>query len=444
MPIPANDTIYTLVAKGPGGEIPAQVQVMVEQQRCFTASGTLNLRSGPGTVYDPPIASLPAGTEVTPLAYSAVGYPDDQWVNVRVVGSGEEGWVASSFLADCNVDVTGLGGGVIPPTPTPPFTVRNVQASVTPTTFSGTCPKHFNFTADITANDAGSVEYVWERSDGSGATTQTVSFASAGTQSVNTDWSLSSDGERWMRLRITAPSALVSNQATFELECISQAVYIYNTDLTLAQQYKQLLDPNGFDFDTVKMSSILATNFSNYKLILVGPDTGSSGTWGDNAGTQAQKLADSSVPIVGLGEGGYAFFGKLNSPIGWGNGAHGSARDVYVMNTDDTVWNKPNDISIPGSRIVQLYSSNSDFVAIHYPNPIVGITGIGRQSTATVHYVIIEENVNYILWGFDAGPLAMTATGKEIFVNTARSAMLRRFFFLKPIPLLPPAIQLNP
>ncbi|MCJ7549999.1 MAG: SH3 domain-containing protein, partial [Anaerolineae bacterium] len=419
-------------------------QVMVEQQRCFTASGSLNLRSGPGTVYDPPIASLPAGAEVKPLAYSAVGYPDDQWVKVQVVGSGEEGWVASSFLAGCNVDVAGLGGATIPPTPTPAFTVNNVQAKVTPETFSGPCPKQFDFTADITVNGVGTVEYAWERSDGGAVASQTVNFAAAGTKSVNTSWSLSSVGEKWMRLRVTAPSALVSNQATFELTCISEAVYIYNTDLTLAQQYKQLLDPNGFDFDIIKMSSILAANLNNYKLILVGPDTGTSGTWGDNAGTQANKLADSSVPVVGLGEGGYAFFGKLNSPIGWGNGAHGSARDVYVMDSDDSAWNKPNDINIPSNHIVQLYNSNSDFVAIYYPNPIAGITGIGRQTTGTVHYAIIEENVNYILWGFDAGPLAMTSTGEQIFVNTAKSAMERRFFLIQPVLIDPPILQLNP
>ena len=272
---------------------------------------------------------------------------------------------------------------------------------------------------------------------------QTVNFTGAGTKSVNTSWSLSSVGEKWMRLRVTAPNALVSNQATFELTCIGEAVYIYNTDLTLAQQYKQLLDPNGFDFDIIKVSSILPANFDSYKLILIGPDTGSGSSWGDAAGTQAQKLEDAGKPVVGLGEGGYAFFGKLNSPIGWGNGAHGSARDVYVMDSDDTVWNKPNDISIPGSRIVQLYNSNSDFVAIYYPNPIAGIIGIGRQSTGTVHYVIIEENVNYILWGFDAGPQAMTATGKEVFVNTAKSAMERRFF-LQPVLIDPPILELNP
>jgi hypothetical protein len=246
-----------------------------------------------------------------------------------------------------------------------------------------------------------------------------------------------------MRLRITAPDALVSNQATFELTCLSQAVYIYRTDLTLAQQYKQLLDPNGFDFDIIKVSSILATNFDSYKLILIGPDTGSGSSWGDSAGTQAQKVEDAGKPVVGLGNGGYAFFGKLGSPIGFGEGWGNSGRDVYVMNTSDTVWNRPNDISIPGSHIVQLYHSNSSFIAIYYPNPIAGIVGIGRQSNNATHYQIIEKDVQQILWGFDAGPQAMTTTGKEVFVNTARSAMQRRLFILEPV-LIAPVLEFNP
>ncbi|MCD6285594.1 MAG: hypothetical protein J7M39_06755, partial [Anaerolineae bacterium] len=294
-------------------------------------------------------------------------------------------------------------------------------------------------------NGAGTVEYAWERSDGNAVASQTVNFAGAGTKSVNTSWSLSSEGEKWMRLRITAPNSLVSNQATFTLECISQAVYIYNTDLTLAQQYKQLLDPNGFDFDIIKVSSILAANFDDYRLILIGPDTGSGSSWGDNAGTQAQKLEDTGIPIVGLGKGGSSFFDELGYPIGWGHGWTGSGRDVYAMDTDDTVWNEPNDVSIPGTHIVQLYNSNSNFVAIYYPNPIAGIIGIGRQSNNATHYQIIEKDVQRILWGFDAGPQAMTATGKEVFVNTARSAMERKFFLLKPIPLIElPVLELNP
>ena len=48
-----------------------------------------------------------------------------------------------------------------------------------------------------------------------------------------------------------------------------------------------------------------------------------------------------------------------------------------------------------------------------------------------------------ILWGFDAGPQAMTSTGKQVFVNTARSAMRRRFL-LQPVLIDIPVLELNP
>ncbi|MBN1250113.1 MAG: protein kinase [Anaerolineae bacterium] len=444
VPIPASDTIYTLVAQGPGGELSAQVQVVVEAQRCFVTLEGLNLREGPGTAYEPPLGNLAAGTQVMPIAYSAVGYPDGQWVKVQVSGTGNEGWVSQAYLGDCNVDVTGLGSATIPPTPTPPFEVTNVQASVNPANWAGTCPKEFVFTADITVSSAGTVQYVWERSDGAAATAESVDFAGPGTQSVNSSWTLSASGTYWKRLRVTGPSALTSNQASFTLACLSDALYIYSVNAAPTQQFVNLLEDNDFDVDTITMNAILSTDLEDYDLILLGPDTGSGGTWGDNAGNQAEAIEDANVPVLGIGDGGYAFFGKLGYEIGWGNGWHGSARDAYVMDTDHPMWNTPNEISIPGNRIVQLYNSDAAYVAISYPSAVSGVTGIGRQSDNTTHYTIMDKNTMYVLWGYNSGAQEMTTTGKQVFINAARSAMRPRFFIL-PLPItLQPPVLINP
>jgi hypothetical protein len=436
VPVPAGDTIYTLVARGPGGEVQAQVQVYVQAQRCLAASA-VHLRTGPGTVYDPPITTLSAGTELKPIAYSAVGYPDGTWVKVQVIGTGQEGWVAQNLLSDCNVDVTGLGGAEIPPTPTPPFEVTNVQVSASPTSYTGVCPKQFDFTGQITVQGSGTVTYRWERSDGVTGDEQTIDFAGPGTQAVNTNWSLSASGTHWQRLRVTAPNEVTSNEATFTLTCKTPAVYIYRDNLALAQQYEQFLETQDFEVNIIAMGAIAATNFDAYRLILVGPDTGSGGTWGDAAGNQAQALEDSAKPVLGLGAGGYAFFGKLGYPIGYGKGWSASGTSVYAMDTDHQAWNE---ISVPASRIVQLYTSNSAFTAIHYPDPISGVTGIGRQTNSDVHYPIIQKDTKYILWGFNAGPQAMTPTGRQVFVNVARSAM-RLLFFRPPVLIQPGLIQ---
>mgnify|MGYP001567226316 CR=1 FL=1 len=108
------------------------------------------------------------------------------------------------------------------PTPTPiVFSVTGVTAAVSPTSYTGSCPKKFDFTANITTNAAGTVTYKWARSDGAGAPTHTLVFASAGTQPATPDdWTLSSSGTKWEKIQILTPNSLESNQAEFTLNCL--------------------------------------------------------------------------------------------------------------------------------------------------------------------------------------------------------------------------------
>ena len=139
VPAPAQDTVFTLVAKGAGGVTQGQVQVTVQKPKCLVSSN-VNLRSGPGTVYEPPVKVLTTGTELEPLSYSATGFPDSQWVEVKVVPSGETGWVSTGNLANCNLILTELPSGAIPPTPTSsptptPTTTPTLTPTPTPTSF---------------------------------------------------------------------------------------------------------------------------------------------------------------------------------------------------------------------------------------------------------------------------------------------------------------------
>lgn len=432
VPAPTSDTIYTLVARGPGGEVTAQVQVYVQAQRCLAATDGLRLREGPGTVYAPPIRSLAAGTELRPIAYSNIGYPDGEWVKVEVTDTGEEGWVAREFLTDCNVDVTGLGAAPFPPTPLPPFEVTAVQASVAPSNFVGTCPKEFNFSAQITVNGAGTVVYRWERSDNASSSEESVNFSSSGTKTVNTSWSLSSDGTYWQRLHIISPNDMTSNQATLTLDCTTAAAYIYTTDINTANSFKTLLEANGFTVDLVNQSAILSTNFDKYRLVLIGPDTGSGSDWGDAAGNQAKRINDSGASIIGIGAGGASFMDEIDQPIGWGDSWMNPSgdRNIYVSDPDDNIWSKPFEITVPPSRILALYTNNSAFFAVYLPGPVSGIKPIGRQSDNATHYPIISKGGRYLLWGFNGAPSMMTQTGQRLFVNAANSVLGLRLILL--------------
>lgn len=87
---------------------------------CSVQAAGLRLRPGPGTVYEPPLAVLTAGTALEPVAFATAGFPEGQWVQVRVTGSNLVGWVsAAPQLVACTVSLAGLPTGAIPPTPTP-------------------------------------------------------------------------------------------------------------------------------------------------------------------------------------------------------------------------------------------------------------------------------------------------------------------------------------
>jgi hypothetical protein len=99
------------------------------QPRCVVLVNSLNLRSGPGLAFDPPIGALARNTELVPLQRN----PTTSWIRVQVVGGGPTGWVSAGgqYIA-CNINLFQLPLGVIPPTYTPTAT-PNVTATPTPT-----------------------------------------------------------------------------------------------------------------------------------------------------------------------------------------------------------------------------------------------------------------------------------------------------------------------
>ena len=109
------------------------------------------------------------------------------------------GTQGKSFFVDIKVGVSGL------------FAVTSVSMVV-----SGSCGG-FNITANITTNGAGSVTYRWVRSDGATDTVThpPVNFSGAGTQSVNTSWSTTASGAKWMDIYIDEPNNQQFGRAEF-------------------------------------------------------------------------------------------------------------------------------------------------------------------------------------------------------------------------------------
>lgn len=91
---------------------------------------------------------------------------------------------------------------------------------------TGKCPLLVKFNGYITANGAGTVKYTFTRSDGATGPIYTLSFKSAGTKPVSTDWTLGDASvlphyEGWQAVKILSPNDLESSHATgsFVLNC---------------------------------------------------------------------------------------------------------------------------------------------------------------------------------------------------------------------------------
>jgi len=122
-------------------DVVRETAVVDEDPTCtLTQSG--NLFSGPGLSF-PPLRGLSSDETLTPLAFSAQGFPDGQWIEVEVVATNEQGWVtAGSAFITCNINPTSLPPATnIPPTPTiEPTNTPQVVAQVGPPRITNNAP----------------------------------------------------------------------------------------------------------------------------------------------------------------------------------------------------------------------------------------------------------------------------------------------------------------
>jgi serine/threonine protein kinase len=197
--------------------------------------------------------------------------------------------------------------------------------------------------------------------------------------------------------------------------------YIYASETPETGNFQALLQGNHYQVTLVPQNIIMTTDFSPFQAIVVGPDTGQDQNWGDQAGNQANQLLNSGLPILGVGEGGYAFFGRVGLAIGYDKGIKASGTDIFVVDPNSSIWSKPNQIDIPGNRTLTLYNSSQPFAAITVTASQPGLVLIGLQANDLTHFPLIAQDNKFLLWGFSAGPSAMNDLGQQVFVNALNS-----------------------
>jgi len=195
-----------------------------------------------------------------------------------------------------------------------------------------------------------------------------------------------------------------------------RVAYIYLSDMTTANSFKALLEANGFSVDLISLRVAGNTSFTPYRTILIGPDTGDGATWGDSGAVG--MINGSGKPILGIGEGGYAFFGKLSLAIGYANGGHSDSRlAIHALDPDQSIYQSPYSIHVPLDGNLTLYRASSS-VEVYFARVPADVLLIGQivEQTST-HYPLVQEENRYLLWGFNGSPDAMTTLGQQLFVN---------------------------
>jgi hypothetical protein len=100
-----------------------------------------------------------------------------------------------------------------------PFAVTSVTANISPTIFTGSCPKTFTLYANITANGPGTATYRWEREDLRYSNIQNITFNAAGTQTTTLQWDFGETSSGWVRVHMLTPSEITSIQVYYTLSC---------------------------------------------------------------------------------------------------------------------------------------------------------------------------------------------------------------------------------
>ncbi len=139
-----------------------------------------------------------------------------------------------------------------------------------------------------------------------------------------------------------------------------------------------------------------------------------------------EKIRQSSLPVVGMGAGGNAFFGKIGLQIGYSTGSVDTIDSLGALYfpVDPSGWalQRPFNPLIRSSRLLAVYSVDADTteVILDAPGPMIKTWGRTAGVSPQNQYVYVAERVGsrcFVLWGANESPDAMTMAGKQLFLN---------------------------
>ena len=232
----------------------------------------------------------------------------------------------------------------------------------------------------------------------------------------NSDWS----GETWPHgERINMGAYGGTRQASMSLQAggmsLPRVAYIFSHKTEVAESFQSLLGSYGCPTTLIRRADVAATPLDTYDLVIVANDTRYETTWSDPNTVAA--IEDSGKPVVGLGDGGYDFYGLLGLSIGSPNGGHGSKNSIEAIDPNSSLFSTPYHIEIPRDRVLQLYTETKHVGLYFWPTIPETVTVLGREVNDVGFFPLAMEHDRYLLWGFAESPQKMTEVGKRLFLN---------------------------
>jgi hypothetical protein len=200
-----------------------------------------------------------------------------------------------------------------------------------------------------------------------------------------------------------------------EAMSLPRVALIYRSDTEAAESFRSLLMSYGCPTTLIGIEDVTMEALDLCDVIVVASDAGYSSTWQDTP--FVATLDGSGKPIIGLGQGGYNFFGELELWIGRPYGGHGSKDSIEVIDPNGSLFRTPYPVDIPDDRVLQLYSE-TDHIGIYlWPTIPETVTVLASVVNDHGYYSLVMEHNRYLLWGFKESPLKMTEVGKTLFIN---------------------------
>ncbi len=232
--------------------------------------------------------------------------------------------------------------------------------------------------------------------------------ASGGYQVKLVAWGTNNRGEEFVRYA----------QAGFNVR--HRAAYIWLNDQETAQQVEALMESSDWVVDRIWVNDVPKTNLDPYALLVIGPDTGYRYDWtnGDIAGLLNQK----TMPVLGLGDGGAAYFSQLELDIGYGHTWVSDNNEVVAIDPPSAFWHEPYEVGMGAEvPLVLLYTEPLRELGVYIPKPtrlLIPIAGEEKDVNRN-HYPVAMQisDRSFVLWGYNEGPAMMTPQGQRHFLD---------------------------